>query len=203
MMNFAKSRYFFLFLLIPLLFGVSSCTSSRPSLEKKNVYQGESICSVALLPFINDSRFEQGNLISQRVFAAELSRIAGIEVSSEGDVQNIYQELHIFPHQHPDIEQIRVLGSRLDVQLVISGRITEMEEKMGDSHVNPVLALTLQVYDAKSGKTMWTTYHRREGRNYRTVMHFGLVNTVTQLSRVMSDEIIEEWFAEGMKQCGK
>jgi len=202
-MNFAQFRYFFIFFLIPLLLGISSCTSSRPSLEKKNVYEGESICSVALLPFINGSRFEQGNLIMQRVFAAELSRIAGIEVASEGDVQNIYQELRIYPNQLPGIEQIRVLGSRLDVQLVISGRISEMEEKMGDNYVNPVLALTLQVYDAKSGKTMWTTYHGREGTDYRKVMHFGLVNTVTQLSRIMSDEIIEEWFAEGMKQCGK
>lgn len=158
---------------------------------------------MALLPFINSSRFEQGNLIAQRVFAAELTRIAGIAVASEGDVQNIYRELRIFPNQLPDIEQIRVLGSRLDVQLVISGRITEMEETMGDNYVNPVLALTLQVYDAKNGKTMWTTYHRREGADYRTVMHFGLVNSVTQLSRIISDEIIEEWFAEGMKQCGK
>jgi len=202
-MNFAQFRYFFIFLLVALLLGVSSCTSSRLSLEKKNVYEGESICSVALLPFINGSRFEQGNLIMQRVFAAELTRIAGIEVASEGDVQNIYRELRIYPNQLPSIEQIRVLGSRLDVQLVISGRITEMEEKMGDNYVNPVVDLTLQVYDAKSGQTMWSTYHRREGADYRKVMHFGLVNTVTQLSRIISDEIIEEWFAEGMKQCGK
>jgi TolB-like protein len=202
-MNFAQFRNFSIFFLVALLLGVSSCTSSRTSLEKKNVYEGESICSVALLPFINGSRFEQGNLIMQRVFAAELNRIAGIEVASEGDIQNIYRELRIYPNQLPSIEQIRVLGSRLDVQLVISGRITEMEEKMGDNYVNPVLAVTLQVYDAKSGKTMWATYHRREGTNYRKVMHFGLVNTVTQLSRIISDEIIEEWFAEGMKQCGK
>lgn len=202
-MNFAQSRYFIPFLLIAILLGVSSCTSSRPSLEKKNVYEGESVCSVALLPFINASRFAQGNFISQRVFAAELNRVGGIAVASEGDVQNIYRELRIFPNQLPDIEQIKVVGSRLDVQLVISGRITEMEEKMGDNYVNPVLALTLQIYDAKSGKTMWTTHHRREGSDYRTVMHFGLVNSVTQLSRIMSDEIIEEWFSEGMKQCGK
>ncbi|MBU4262712.1 MAG: hypothetical protein KKC76_12725 [Proteobacteria bacterium] len=203
-MNFPQFRYFSIFLLlVVILLGGSSCTSSRPSHGKKNVYEGESICSVALLPFINGSRFEQGNLIMQRVFAAELTRIAGIEVASEGDVQNIYRELRIYPNQLPSIEQIRVLGSRLDVQLVISGRITEMEEKMGDNYVNPVLAVTLQVYDAKRGKTMWNTYHRREGTDYRKVMHFGLVNTVTQLSRIISDEIIEEWFAEGMKQCGK
>ncbi|MFZ5773627.1 MAG: hypothetical protein ACOY4W_19575 [Thermodesulfobacteriota bacterium] len=202
-MNFMQYRYFFLFLLIALLPGFSSCTSAKPLLEKKNVYEEESICKVALLPFINSSRFEQGNLVMQRVFAAELSRLAGIEISSEGDVQNIYQELRIFPNQLPSIEQLRVLGSRLDVQLIINGRITEMEEKIGDNYVNPVLALTLQVYDAKSGKTMWTTYHRREGSDYRKVMHFGLVNTMTQLSRITSDEIIEEWFAEGMKPCGK
>jgi hypothetical protein len=34
-------------------------------------------------------------------------------------------------------------------------------------------------------------------------MHFGLVNTVTQLSRIMANEVIEEWYAEGMKRCEK
>ncbi|MBI5557133.1 MAG: hypothetical protein HY885_05800 [Deltaproteobacteria bacterium] len=126
---------------------------------------------------------------------------AGIKVASEGDVWNLYRELRIFPNQHPDIEQIMVIGSRLDVQLIITGRIAEMEEKMGDNYVTPVLALTLEVHDAKSGKTMWTTYHRREGADYRTVMHFGLVNTVTQLSRIMAEEVIEEWYAKGMKRC--
>ena len=202
-MNFSYTKFVFSFLLFVMLFVASACTSSRPAIEKKNVYQDESICKVALFPFINDSRFRQGDLITQRVFAAELNRLAGIEVAAEGDVQNIYQELRIFPNQNPSIEQIRVLGSRLDVQLLISGRVTEMDEEMGGNYVNPVLALTLQIYDAKSGKTMWTTYHRREGTDYRKVMHFGLVNTVTQLSRIMSDEIIEEWFDEGMKQCGK
>lgn len=199
-MNFPLPSCFSLFSIISLLLSCISCGPARPSFEKNVVHEGDDVCSIALLPFINDSRFDQGGVIVQRIMGAKLSS-AGIKVASEGDVWNLYRELRIFPNQHPDIEQIMVIGSRLDVQLIITGRIAEMEEKMGDNYVTPVLALTLEVHDAKSGKTMWTTYHRREGADYRTVMHFGLVNTVTQLSRIMAEEVIEEWYAKGMKRC--
>jgi hypothetical protein len=202
-MNSPRARCFFYFLLVFLLLACSACAVYAPSPEKKNGYECDPVCRVVFLPFINSSRFEQGNVIVQRILGAELTRIGGAEVASEGDVRNIYRELRIFPNQHPDIEQIKVIGSRLDAQIIISGRISEMEEKMGDNYVNPVLGVMLQVYDGKSGKSLWSTYHRKEGSDYRKIMHFGLVNTVTQLSRIMADEIIEQWFAEGMKRCAE
>lgn len=199
----SQARCLFCFLLAFLLLAGSACTSFKPAPAKKNGHECAPVCRVAFLPFINSSRFEQGNVIVQRILGAELNRIGGAEVASEGDVRNIYRELRIFPNQHPDIEQIKVIGSRLDAQIIISGRITEMEEKMGDNYVNPVMGVILQVYDGNTGKSLWTTYHRKEGSDYRKIMHFGLVNTVTQLSRIMADEIIDQWFAEGMKRCAE
>jgi hypothetical protein len=160
-MNIPLPGYFSFFIMMGLLLGCISCAPSPPSVEKNVAYEGNGVCRVALLPFINDSRFDQGGIIVQRIMGAELSSTAGIEVASEGDVWNLYRELRIFPNQHPDIEQMMVIGSRLGVQLIITGRIAEMEEKMGDNYVTPVLALTFDVHDGKSGKTMWTTYHRR------------------------------------------
>jgi TolB-like protein len=204
-MKLALARLLSFLLSISILLGVAACAPSRPVLEKKNdsIFFDESSCLVAFLPFYNDSSYEQGGGIAQRIFAAELNRLAGIQVSSDADVRNVFQELHIYPNQSLEIDQIRMLGSRLGVQRIISGRVLEMEEKTGEHFVNPKLTLTLNVYDADSGQMLWSTYHSREGINYRKVMHFGLINTVTQLSRIMSDEIIQEWFAEGMKQCGK
>jgi hypothetical protein len=203
-MNSPHVRRLLYFLLFLLLLECSACTSyqSPPAARNGHAECGP-VCRVAFLPFVNSSRFEQGNVIVQRILGAELTRVGGAEVASEGDVRNIYRELRIFPNQLPDIEQIKVIGSRLDVQIIVSGRITEMEEKMGDNYVNPVLGVILQVYDGKSGQSLWTTYHRKEGSDYRKIMHFGLVNTVTQLSRIMADEIIEQWFAEGMKRCAE
>lgn len=204
-MKFAQTRSLYYVLVAFLLLSMTACSTIHPTFDKKTESAfpgGEKACSVALLPFFNDSSYEQGGLIMQRVFAAELSRLTGTDISSDADVQTVFLEQHIFPKQAPNIEQIRILGSRLGVQRIVSGRVLEMEEKAGEQYVNPKLTLTLQVYDADTGKMLWTTYHQRAGDDYRKIMHFGLVNTVTQLSRIMSDEIIQEWLAEGMQQCG-
>ncbi len=204
-MKFAQTRSLYYLSILFLLLSMTACSTTHPTLDKKTesvVPGNEKPCSVAFLPFFNDSPYDQGGLIMQRVFAAELGRLAGTDISSDADVQTVFSEQHIFPKQAPNIEQIRILGSRLGVQRIISGRVLEMEEIAGEQYVIPKLTLTLQVYDAATGKLLWTTYHRRAGDDYRKIMHFGLVNTVTQLSRIMSDEIIQEWLTEGMQQCG-
>ncbi|OKY74849.1 MAG: hypothetical protein BM485_11470 [Desulfobulbaceae bacterium DB1] len=202
-----EMKIFRIIRLFVFLAGVSiwcaSCTPSRLLLQKKIAYQGNGVCRAAILPFGNTSRFDQGDIVFQRIFASQMSRNTGIDIASEGDVRKIYTELRIYPNAMPDIDQLRVVGSRLKADLLVGGRITEMEEKMGDNFVNPVLSVDMQVYDGKSGKILWTTYHRREGKEFRKVMHFGLVNTVTQLSQIMSDEILEVWAEEGVKKCGE
>ncbi|MFH1216190.1 MAG: hypothetical protein V1706_06790 [Pseudomonadota bacterium] len=172
-------------------------------MQKKIDYQGNGVCKVALLPFGNASRFDQGEVVFQRIFGSRIIRNTDIDIASEGDVRNIFNELRIYPNALPDLDQLRVIGSRLKADLLIGGRITEMEEKMGGNFVNPVLSVDIKVYDGKTGEILWTTYHRREGKEFRKIMHFGLVNTVTQLSRIMSDEILEVWAEQGVKKCGE
>ncbi len=179
-----------------------SCTSTKPSLHTFAAVEADALCRTAVLPFVNNSRFDQGELIVQRVFAAELADLQGVEVVGEGDVRAFYPELRIFPNQLPDLDQLRVLGSRLGVQSIISGRIVEMEERGTVNKVNPQIALSLQVHSGQSGETMWTSYYRREGEDYRTVMHYGQINTVTELARIMSNEILEKWLSEGVSGCG-
>ncbi|MCB2183803.1 MAG: hypothetical protein KQH63_17375 [Desulfobulbaceae bacterium] len=181
-----------------------SCSGpSGPIVQRYAPLEQERLCKVALLPFVNNTRFNQGNTIVQRIFGSELARIAGVEVVREGDVRKVYPQLRIYPNQVPDVDQIRILGSRLGVDYLILGTVSAMEENFSEQHVNPLLALNLEVHEAQSGRVMWTTYHKKEGRDYRTIMHFGLVNTVTELCRVMSQEILDMWFSEGLKKCGE
>ncbi len=180
-----------------------SCSSSPLLVQKKKEYAGNGVCRAAILPFVNASRFDQGDVVFQRIFATQMSGATGIDIVAEGDVRKLYAELRIYPNTFPDIEQLRVLGSRLKADLLIGGRVVEMEEKMGGNFVNPVLSVDMQTYDGRSGEILWTTYHRREGKEFRKVMHFGLVNTITQLSRIMADEIVHVWTEEGVKQCEK
>ncbi len=182
------------FAALVVLLACCSCSEVQPRTQHLVDLEEERPRLVAVLPFLNDSDFDQGGTLVQRVFSSELIKLDSISVSREGDVRSIYRELGIFPYQIPDLEQRRILGSRLKADVLINGRVKVMEEKRSGRYVNPVLALELHAYDGRTGRTLWTTHHRKKGGEYRTLMHFGMVSTVTGLSRKMSKEILEEWF---------
>jgi hypothetical protein len=67
----------------------------------------------------------------------------------------------------------------------------------------PVLAVDMKLLPAGATKPWLTSYHRRTGAEYRKVMHFGLVNTMTSLAAVVSGEIVDAWLAKGLTPCGE
>lgn len=159
------------------------------------------VCSVAVLPFRNKSGYKQGDRIVYRIFLSELVMHGAWRVALEGDVRKIYRQLHLKPWEQPSPEQIKVIASRLGVERVIGGEIFVMEEKIHKQYVNPVLGLQLNVYEGETGRILLSTIHRRQGDDYRTMMHFGLINSVTNLSRRLTQEILTEWKQRGLLPC--
>ena len=154
-----------------------------------------------MLPFINDTEYIQGDVIFYRIFVSELHKIKGLSISQEGDVRKIYRQMRISPGENPDLEYLKILGDRLSVQAFITGKIVKMREKEGKINADPILAVNLQMINAANGKSMMTIYNSRTGEDYRKIMHFGLVNTITELSSLVSGEIARQWFPGGSVKC--
>lgn len=161
----------------------------------------EDYCRIAVLPFLNESHYKQGDIILQKVFTAELIKAGDYSIAQEGDILKLYQQIKIYSGHSPDYEQLRIIADRLNVQLLITGRIIEMNENLVNLSVNPELALSVQIFDAKTGTILWTTYHRKNGEQYRTLLHFGKINSITTLAQIMTQEVIEKWISEGFKKC--
>lgn len=159
------------------------------------------ICRIAVLPFVNTTDYVQGDVIVYRIFVAELNRLGGFTVAQEGDVRRIFRQMQLTPKEVPGYEQRHVLADRLGVDAIITGEIVAMHEEEGALETNPLLAVNLKLLTTESNTPMITTYHRRRGEDYRKVMHFGLVNTMTTLAVKVSDEILEIWFTKGVKPC--
>lgn len=160
------------------------------------------ICRVAVLPFINESPFPLGEAIVTKVFSAQLQEAGNYQVIQDGDIFNTYQQLRILPDRIPSDDQFLIIAGRFKSQLLITGRILEMEEGRGFAGaVNPMLFVEIQISDGSSGEKLWTTLHRRQGTDYHTVMHFGIIQTLTGLSKQMAVEIINHWNKKGQIQC--
>lgn len=176
-------------------------SSPPPSFHQLSTLPPKSICHVAVLPFVNDTLYNLGDIIVYRVFTAELNRSGRFVVSLEGDVRKIYRQLQLTVKEQPTLEQSKIIAARLGVDAVVTGRIVTMSEEDSAGQNNPILALDIKIIEAGSGAVLLSTYNTRDGEHYRKVLHFGMINTITELSRLVSQEIIELWLAKGIGQC--
>ena len=195
-------RRFFALLLLANGFLAGGCSVSVPRTEKMGHLPSGPICQVAVLPFINDSDFPFGDAIAGKVFASELEAQGDYLLSQEGDILKIYQQLHILPGRAPTLEQMQIIADRVHAQLLISGVVLEMRENRGEHNTaNPQIIEEIQIRDGRSGETLWTTFHRRQGTDYKKTMHFGTIHSVTGLSKQMAVEIINLWYEKGLAKC--
>jgi len=193
-------------LMVGLFLSLAGCgLRSRPMVMKQAPLPDEgNVCRVAVLPFSNQCGYPLADTVFYRIFVAELLESGNYLVSQEGDVRKIYRQMKVIIGRTPDIEQIRALAGRLGVQMVISGSVLEMRDKTEYGRkLEPSIAVVVRILDAESGRTLWTTFVRREGGDYRKVMHFGVINTVSALAKRVSKEILEAWFEEGLHRCSE
>ncbi len=180
---------------------LAGCARTGPYHQEFKVATSVQACSVGLLPLINKSGYSQGDRLLYRVLLSELVNHRSWRLALEGDVRRIYRQLRIKPWEQPSPDQLQVIASRLEVDILVGGEILEMEEQVEGERVNPRLKIQLQVYDGKNGTILWSTYHGKQGTDYRKVMHFGLRNTVSQLGKKMIKEILRLWEEEELLVC--
>jgi hypothetical protein len=193
--------------LVPLIFMVfgvlNGCAGSGPRIQRYKLNTSVQSCSIGILPIINRTDFNQGDKIIYRVMLSQFVQQHTGRIALEGDISDLYRELHINPWTQPTVEQMQIIASRLGVNILIGGEILEMREPMEGSHINPHLKIQLQAYNGEDGTILWSTYHERQGTDYRKIMHFGLNSSVSQLSNNIIEEILKSWKEEALLRCQK
>lgn len=192
-MNFKNS----LLIVVSLLILVS-CASSLPRTKVTSGIKKGSICKIAIIPFENETAYKLGGELVTKAFIAVLVK-EGWQVTPEGDVRKILLQERIFPGEEPSLSFYSLIKERLDVDVVIKGRVVEMKMKMIERETIPVIALWIEGIDANTGKLLWSSYHRRQGDHYRKFLHFGVVRTMTELARRIAIETASQWKKKGLK----
>ena len=111
------------------------------------------------------------------------------------------RQLKIPPSETPALEETLIIADRLNLDAVIVGHIIVMDEKNVGMNTEPRLAVDLKMLAGDSGKIILTSYQNKSGEEYRKMLHFGLVNNITELANLVSQEIILKWKTEGVSGC--
>jgi len=196
-------RYFphvFLFLVCVTLTG--GCGGRVPLLQELAPLPPDAGCRVAVLPFVNRGDYPGGNELLYKIFTSELAGTGEFHIVNEADILKVYQQLALYPTRMADANQMQVIASRLGVTLFIGGDILRMTERPSGNEVHTEMSVVIRLYEGKTGDLLWETYHKRRGRDYKSVLHFGQINTVAGLAKQMVREIIDLWNTNGLTACG-
>ncbi len=195
-------RRFLSLLILPIIGGLilAGCGRQAPHLQRYSLNPIQT-CRVGILPLINKTDYNQGDKILYRILLSQLVSQQTWDITLEGDVIDLYRELHIKPWTHPSPGQLQIIASRLNADILIGGEILQMRETMEGNYINPHIELQLSVYNSTTGTRLWSTYHKKQGTDYRKVMHFGINNSVSQLGHNIIKEILLLWKEEALLQC--
>ena len=182
---------------------LAGCGRQVPTLYRFADLPAEDTCRIALLPLVDRGNYPRGATILYKILLTELVAAGHFKVVQEGDVLDLYQQLLIYPNRQPTQEQLSIIGGRLGVGLFVGGDILEMQQQKSSFATETDLTFVLRIFDGRSGRMLWTTYHRRRGDYYQKVLHFGRINTITGLARKMVEEVIDLWLEEGMVPCAR
>ncbi len=187
-----------------MLFIVVACSGKKMQFHKLRPLPEQKICRLAILPFTINAETSYLAMTVAHVFQAVLAANGDYEFIQEGDIIELFRQFKIIPgSRQPRIEEMQIIGNYLNVQYLITGHILKIGTEMSEDRRDyPVLAFKLSLIEAATGETVWTSYSRKKGDEKRVVLHFGLINSSTQLAGLMAQEIISQWTAEGFTaQC--
>ena len=172
-----------------------SCSYGNPKLHiAKNIKNN--ICRVAVIPFINHTNRQGISELITKVVISELIQ-SGVEVTEEGEIIRIikrerYQIINSVP-----VKIIKKIGQELNVDAVIGGEVTKAT-KVG-KHV--CLGFFFWVRDAKNGQFIWETYYIKNGEDYRKILHFGKVSSLSGLAQRMVHEVVRTSMKRSLFRC--
>jgi hypothetical protein len=187
-----------------LLMVLCAGCSFRSDLETRFAVKAvpEKICRIAVLPYENRTRNPEAGTMAYRIFYSELLASGALELEAEGDVRLFMLRNRLLPGQLLTASHYADMVERLEVDAVITGLVSEvgMDSRKAGEDV-PFVAMQLDMYDARNGDRILSSFHRRWGDDYRKAMHFGMVKTVTGVMSHLSREVVNDWIEKGVGDC--
>ncbi len=196
-------KSFKIIVFITALIGLFSSCSTVPVKEPTSgyvkIFKKEKIspCKVAILPFKNEVKDENAGEKTALIFySAFVSN--GIDVVLPQDVKNLMTGRHFFPYQSIPQSFLDFLRNNLNVGLVITGKVMTYRPYGGGSRY-PEIRIWIEGISTKTGRRVFSAYVVHRGDDFRKVLEFGVVKSMTKLIFVSSDELMKNLQEAGIK----
>lgn len=185
----------FIFSIIFLLF-FNACSSITKN-EKTSYFNWDievkHIRKIAILPFENYTRNEGlastiremvlAEVLAQNIFEVVDFSITDLVVFEEGLEKSLKM----------DKGTIKRIGDRLEVQALLLGSITYLEEIREGSYSYPVIGISLRLIDVKSGVIIWECKGVKNGYNLFARLLGTRSKSTVELAFELIKDMLKDW----------
>jgi TolB-like protein len=151
---------------------------------------GKEKVSVAVLPFRNESTRRNAGEILALHFIRELSNTGKIEVVEPGEVRQVLLRSRTIMEGGLSLPQADILHADLDVDLVLTGIVTEYQDSIG-GWANPKVEFSTMIFDMKTRQIFWSSFSYNEGDDGVFFFNLGKVNTAHRMASGMVRSVVE------------
>jgi polysaccharide biosynthesis protein PelC len=150
---------------------LSGCAGSTVFLDR--AYDFNFIEHVAVIPFDNLSNTQGAGKQATLVFITELLATETFAVVEPGETAKALNEVNAAKSVSLDIEQLKKLGKRLNIQGLFFGTVSESSTLRSGGVTVPVITMDLRLVETETGTTVWSA-NRTVGRPSLWAVLFGI-----------------------------
>ncbi len=185
-------RGFFFLVVCSFFLLALGCSYSQPSIYIRKDYDKSKISKVAVFPFFNHSNVVEASEIVTGAFIGSLVETRKFQVEFPGNVKSFLVSERIVVRTGVDLDTIKLMGKRLEVDAVFLGQIDEyVGAQEGRRSVVPLVSVSSRMVDSRTGKILFMAQQRKTGDDYITVLDFGKIRSVGELTKKVVGEIID------------
>jgi TolB-like protein len=145
------------------------------------------VTSVAVLPFVNETRRRGAGEVLALEVAWQFANADGFRVVEPGIVREELLRRRVVMEDGVSLDQARMVSETLDADLVVAGYVFDFE----DASTNPSVNFTLMVIDRKTGRVVWESVSYGKGDSSETLFGLRRVSTAPKLTCRMVREVID------------
>lgn len=161
----------------------------EPTYFRGGIQTGEQLPTLAVLPPVNLSRYEQATDIVSNALLVEVLQTRQFIVLDPGLVEQAIIDSRLRFTDRLPLESLQALGRELDVTYVLMGTVNEFGFVQERGEALPNVSVTVRIVACANGRIVWAASHSRRGDDAESVFGMGRISTLEQLTAVTIREM--------------
>jgi hypothetical protein len=146
--------------------------------------------SICVLPLQNRAEERGAARTLEAILQQSLAERPGIRTVSPADLRRGVVEAELRVPSRLSADQMRKLGKAVGTSLFLQGTVFEYGIAANETGETPAVEIYLSLFDAETGRTVWSGLHRRTGLDYEGWLQFGAVNDLSTLASRVTNELL-------------